>query len=491
MFIQYTANNGVYSIGSETLISLADFDSVQGGNLLTNPGDVSSWTTGNSATLSQEVNVEPNKVLKLTNGAASSGYGSQAVPTTANTYYLFRAYSYNNDSITSYISAGTTIAGTSLGISLASSDSKIHEILIKASGSTTYFTVANTATSGAISYWSNMEVIELQKLTSSNTISDLTVNALDLSVAGEIAKIPIHYNNDACAFGNYSTANTVTLAYNALLDPTTGAFSFATWFKREPNSAVEYLFARDSSTTAQRYYIRIETDGTITGGVDDNSTDRTATSTTTCDDYTWHQAAVTYSSGTVKLYIDKVLAATTTGTALSTITNTSATLSLGNNITAGSSFGGFLALTKIDIGTEWTETQITSMYDSESVLFDRDVVYSVVGNTINYTVYIEGISPNLLTDKVFNESRSGKRETFINNQKKSYNFNVLPYDDDQYKYAEHFLKTTEDGIQFTIDIHGSQYAPYKQLAVIKTSTNETQEYAGYNSWKYNFSVREV
>jgi hypothetical protein len=233
------------------------------------------------------------------------------------------------------------------------------------------------------------------------------------------------------------------------------------------------------------------------------------------NDNNWHFGAFVYDKdGNLTLYGDNgsVLGTVAVNASAASLANSNADFYIGISAAINNYFGGYIAGIKIDIGNTWTPTQIKTIYDSEAVLFERDALYSYVGQTINYSVHLEGINPSTKTEKVFNESKTGLRETFVRYQKKMYDFNIMPFSEENYRYAEHFLKTVENGLEFSIDIDGTQYAPYKPIDVIKTSSSETISYVGYNYkpidviktsssetisyvgynyWKYSFSVREA
>lgn len=102
----------------------------------------------------------------------------------------------------------------------------------------------------------------------------------------------------------------------------------------------------------------------------DGTTTRTITSTNAYNTGTWNKVDVTYTTnGTLSLYVNGQAAATAvTGSALASLTNTSAVLTIGNNYSANAPFPGSLALLKLS-ATVPTIDQLQWMYEQEKMMF--------------------------------------------------------------------------------------------------------------------------
>jgi hypothetical protein len=161
---------------------------------------------------------------------------------------------------------------------------------------------------------------------------DRTANDNGLGVYGSIDKTLVASRATIVGYSNFSASNYLEQPYNSDFDPGTDAFTWLGHFNESANSAIEVLFERDSAATAQRVTIQMNADGTISFTCDDDTTVRTATTTNTYDDGNDHIIECEYSAGTLSIYIDAVLTATTTGAALLTLTNTSAVLRFGLDV---------------------------------------------------------------------------------------------------------------------------------------------------------------
>ena len=220
---------------------------------------------------------------------------------------------------------------------------------------------------------------------------------------GELNKTAVATGAELMGYSGWSPSNYATLPYTSDLDNGTDAFKYQVHLKEAANSAVEVIFERDSATTTQRITAQVNADGTVSFICDDDTTVRTATSTGTVDDSTWHKLEFEYSAGTLNIYIDNVLDGTATGAALLTLSNATAVLNVGLDVQGANPLtNGTLALFKTT-KTIGTTANRTSDYQAELPLFQASAACTLSGSSdsvlaLDYDEHIEKVT--VLTDVI-------------------------------------------------------------------------------------------
>ena len=173
------------------------------------------------------------------------------------------------------------------------------------------------------------------------------------------------------AYSGFSNSNYIREAYSTDLDFGTGEWSASAWIKVDTlDTTTNYypIFER-SFSSGPSYSIGIEGTGKLKAVVYDGTTTRIALSTNLLSTGYWYKVRVNYTTdGAVTIYASGQQYATATGTALLTLNNANAVLTIGNNYSLNSPFPGSLALIKIS-GTVPTSEQMQFAYEQEKQMF--------------------------------------------------------------------------------------------------------------------------
>ena len=263
--------------------------------LVTNGGfdtDTSGWA-GDDATLS----VVANR-LRVTS-IVDYGKASQSITTTIGKTYTLNVDSIAGTSVDHFVKIGTTVGGSEI-----------------------YNSGETTVTSHSIVFVA----------TSTSTSISVQAGSPTASEYADFDNISVKEKGNIVAYSGFSADNFLEQPYDVGMDYSTSEFNFVFWLKEAANTVVEVILERDSATTAQRITAQVNADGTISFTCDDSTTVRTATSTATVDDGVWHNYLCIYDgTGGVYIYQDgnETPIASSTGAALLTLSNLSATLTIG------------------------------------------------------------------------------------------------------------------------------------------------------------------
>jgi len=360
-------------------LSDTDTTNVTGSELITN-GDFASnsdWTARGDTGLSISGG-QATITLTTTNGEIH-----QNLPTLSAGTYVFSVERVGGTETNIYVSLQDATSGTSR-----------YTLLIESNISNgTYsatVTIPSTESNLRVAiygyFWGgshNGYTLILDNVSLRIAEEDRSVNENGLQVFGTVTKSAVATGAELVAYSGWSNSNYLQQPYNSDLDFGTGDFSVMGWIKLNSNSTVEYVISRDSyASTASRFGVYIDSDGHANFLVDDNTTDRRALGTISIDDSIWHHLVGVYDgSGGVYIYLDGILNASTTGSALNTINNSSAELAFGNYGGAGSALAnGSLALWRVSASAPSAE-QIKKMYEDEKVLFQENAACSLYGSS--------------------------------------------------------------------------------------------------------------
>lgn len=330
------------------------------------------------------------------------------------------------------------------------------------------------------------------------TVSDVSGNSPvhNASITGSLTRAVVASNSTTVAWSGFDVSNYITEAYSSVFDPSTNDFSGGVWIKRNTISSSEQIFKRDSVSTGNYYQLWMTSTGAISFAVYDGTTTRTVTSTITIDDNLWHKINYVYdaSTGTLYLYLDGSLDNSATGSVLNTLSNATAIFRIGISTSTTSPFGGSITGFQLDIGNAWTAQRILTQYNNESLLFEQYALFSIIGNSYNYSEGLANSNIGQTVRKSYKETLSGKIKTVIHNNKRVYSYNTIPFINTSLASAYHFLRSTESGT-FTFDERGSAGSPDNPITVYKVSSSEkiariqNSKY-GSDRYQYSFSVRQ-
>lgn len=337
---------------------------------------------------------------------------------------------------------------------------------------------------------SNSVLAAIMTDTAADIDVDQSGNSNNLTENGTLTTAVVETGAGAIAASGFSSSNYLERAYDADFDPGTAGLSAQIWFKHPGISvAADYIFMRDSATTAQNYLLAMNATGTIYSQVDDNTTVRSVTTSASYDDDLWHLAIMVFDGTTLYLYIDGVLVGSSTGSALLTLSNVSAILRIGRRTDATNEpWGGSLAGFELDIGNQWTAQRVRTIYDNEKVLFEQYEPYSQVGATVGYEIGLSNSIPGVESKKAVNTSQSGKQTGFTWYQKNTFNCSsILVQGLAARGKMRKFLRSTELD-SFTFDEVGTEAAADNPITVYRTGGGLTRQPPDF--FQLNFSVRE-
>lgn len=203
------------------------------------------------------------------------------------------------------------------------------------------------------------------------TITDRSYKSSALTVVGSPTLAAVATGADLSALSGFSASNYLTQAYSADLDFGDADFAVAFWLKEAPNSAVETIIERDSTSSNQRITVQITSGGILQFITDDGTDVVTCSSVAVVDDGFWHHVVAVMRGTTMELWIDGLLVATANGAAVDSLSNASAILRVGvdcQSSPANPLTNGSLALVRLS-ATAPTPKQIRRMYLDESALF--------------------------------------------------------------------------------------------------------------------------
>lgn len=322
-------------------------------------------------------------------------------------------------------------------------------------------------------------------------VPDLSLNADGLEVHGQITKTAVATGAGTVWFNNFSTVNRLLQPYNTNLDAGTSGFCGHFWFKSGAVASLQVMVDRAvSGTTAQRFLLYMNTPGTLSFAVDDDTTIRTALTTQEYDDDEPYFCAFDFDGSTLTLAIDGEVVEVATGAALNTLTDADAVLSIGANSSGTQAFGGSIALFQLHIGQNYTAQQMRTIYDNEKVLFQPYEPFAVIGDLVDYEPELgANWTPTPLTKQESTETLDFSRTTVNWGNRLQYDFDVVPFPRTELGKALKFIRSTE-GPAFVIDFEGSAASPVHPIDVIKTSNSEPVP--NNTSWhSYSCQVRTV
>lgn len=349
--------------------------SLSGAELVTNgtfDTDISGWTDASESGGSIAWNASGYLDLITGTTNANEGKAQQVVTTVAGKQYVMTF---------DVISGGGIIINGSATYEVGTG----HTYYFTAVGSATAITVRNFSNISGTSSVDNVSVIE--------ALPDHSVTGLGFKTTGTINRTAVASGATMTALSGFSPSDYPEQPYNSSLNVGTGAFVAKGAFKMAASAAQETIFERDSATTAQRFTLDVTSSGYLRFTVDDNTTVRTATGNRAVDDGVWHTFWAYYDgSGGVYIILDGDAHASATGSALLTMTNTSAVVRLGLTVSGSSPFtNGFLC--SFSIGTsipsaiqaKWADYVEKKLFQPDAEAFLAGASNTVLG--VAYDAY--------------------------------------------------------------------------------------------------------
>lgn len=330
---------------------------------LTGSGNVAAWTVPSNWTKQPSISISySSPTLSITgNGTSSNVYFFLPITVVANTTYTFT------------ITFGTF---NSSGFVINTAQYTVGSALVNITGSAGTYTYTFNSGSATTVYLQSYQVS-----TSPTTITnfdmrladpDRSVNNQGLQVFGTITKSAIDTGNDLVAYSGWSNSNYVEQPYTSLLDYGTGDFYYTFWIKTDASAAYSsntYVFERSSvSDVSSR---RVEVRASSPSNLQVYSANTTVNDTVPITAGEWSKFDWVRRSGTMFIYVNGLFVSSIT--LASTVSDTSATLVIGNRAYFSPRNSGLSTTTKLALfktsATAPSDVQILKMYNDERELF--------------------------------------------------------------------------------------------------------------------------
>ena len=267
-------------------------------------------------------------------------------------------------------------------------------------------TMAGSRIEIASSGGGNMEYFELDDVVITKTEPDRSSSQFGtgLQIAGTVTKTPVAPGAELMGYSDFTASDGLVQLYTSDLEPSTGDYSVALWFKTSATNNEQTLLRRFGNPTVTGGFLlrMVSSSSGIQWYTRDTSSNvGQITTTNALDDNVWHQIVGTRKGATMSLYIDGELYDTEATSADSHDAGTTAKLHVGVENTAN--IGVFanpasvstLALARYSL-TAPTPQQIKKMYDDEKMLFRENAKASLHGTSNSVTALSYDASTELL-----------------------------------------------------------------------------------------------
>lgn len=305
----------------------------KGANLVPNGGfdtDVSGWSTVVPATVSWDAGM-----LRLTINAAPSAQSQVYSPyfdTVPGVEYEIRTTILPSSGGTCYISPSpSTVYNNNLVNATTGGVAKVTFV------ATTTSTRIEAICYGTYILFDNFEVYR--------RVHDRTRFTAVADFYGTLAGAPAADGAELSVVSGWSATNYLREAYASALDFGTSGFTVSARVRYSANQAGTIIHRGFSS--GAYLSLGVDDNGRLVATVSDGTTTRTATSPTVWSLDALVEVNATFDGSTLALYVQRDLVASATGTALSTLANASAVLTIGNNYQLDSAFPGSIGAVKL------------------------------------------------------------------------------------------------------------------------------------------------
>lgn len=423
---------------------------------------------------------------KATHSAGTSSELNQPAALTVSSYikFIFTVSGLTAGNVTPRISGGTNVDGVAI-----TANGTYEKILKVVTGNNTLGFVCSSTFVGSIS---NVKVISCETLTSSNNISDISVNSDDLNVIGEVIKSAINVQSETVSFGNFANGNYIEQPYSANLDFATGDIGIIFWLRVDKNGSIKTVFDRNDTVGAAYFTGFVSASGVFNFQVSDGTTTRTAQTSVAVDDGLWRLISCNFASvtGSLSVYVNTILNNTVTGSVLLTINNALATFIIGLDTVLKNKplTNGMVAFLKVVPGI--TQTQINTIHENESHLIKRLAPFRRVGDQYTLTAQSSVNQPILGKTGFFNRAIGGSIESFKNSDEDfiAVNSNNIELDD-MPKWRD-LIKSTDNQQTFTF-LPGENFEPDEEtlVSIEGSPTEQRQGSTRFHNIDFKLRVR--
>ena len=380
-YLTNTYNSG-WMVGDIRGAWLADTvaETVSGAELVTNGTftvDAAGWTAGNAATLAVVAGE-----LTVTNAGATNGYATQVVTTVVGKSYRASCIAMSGLGTSANLYVGSATASNNITSASTTSITRVPiSVQFIATGTTTYISVLNFATSGMTNTYNNISVIECA--------ADRSVKANPLTVYGQLSKTQAASGNNMVAYSGFSMKNYMEQPYSANLDYGTGDFYYGFWGTFGGPGWDEYPWSRTSITPVLGD-IQFRWGGSANPGFEWYNGSAWVGVVSTSSLYSngpYHKMEVVRRSGVIYLYANGVQIATATFTGS---VSSASPFRIGNSLSPSSTVyalsyhTGNLALLRTS-ATAPSADQIAYMYETERKLFEPGAQCTIDGSSTAVT----------------------------------------------------------------------------------------------------------
>ena len=355
-------------------------ETVSGPELVTNGTftvDAAGWTAGNAATLAVVAGE-----LTVTNAGATNGYATQVVTTVVGKSYRASCIAMSGLGTSANLYVGSATASNNITSASTTSITRVPiSVQFIATGTTTYISVLNFATSGMTNTYNNISVIECA--------ADRSVKANPLTVYGQLSKTQAASGNNMVAYSGFSMKNYMEQPYSANLDYGTGDFYYGFWGTFGGPGWDEYPWSRTSITPVLGD-IQFRWGGSANPGFEWYNGSAWVGVVSTSSLYSngpYHKMEVVRRSGVIYLYANGVQIATATFTGS---VSSASPFRIGNSLSPSSTVyalsyhTGNLALLRTS-ATAPSADQIAYMYETERKLFEPGAQCTIDGSSTAVT----------------------------------------------------------------------------------------------------------
>jgi hypothetical protein len=304
-----------------------------------------------------------------------------------------------------------------------------------------------------------------------------------LTVFGSITKSPVATGSEIVGYSGWSTSNYFEQPYNSDLDYGTGDYFFAGWFNTTTGG---YIFDRnDSGGIGPRTYCFIDS-----SSINFRVPGATAIAAQDYTDDNWHFLVGLVSSSVSYIYIDGILADSSSGA--TTINNGSATLTYGIRYDHTQDiFDGIITAQRTGAYAP-TESQILDWYNKEKGMFKEQGVFRINGNSYQEDLLLTGL--NRRQNTVSNKSMSigGQTEDLIDRDDTTWAVTSYPIPKDDLPDWREFLWSVRGGESFTWDAYGTVAASDDPVTAVLEDRTYTESRLGLEPYfNISFNVRET
>lgn len=278
-----------------------------------------------------------------------------------------------------------TIANYSAGAILLDVDGATVVAAQNADGTYTGTFVAGSASVAVEVQASGTTTASVSSITIRRAYPDLSPANNGAVINGTLTAAAVETGADLYALSGFSGSNYLEVPYSSDFDMGTGDFAMGAWVKTSADGSQTIIDRRNADGSAPRIvlYATGSTEDIAALISDGSNSEFTSASNASLSGGDWVFALCVLRGDTLEVWRNARLADSIDASAVGSLTNTSAILSIGVNANETSPWGGSIALPRIVKGYAPTPEQIRQMYRDEAPLFREDAKAFLPSDTVN------------------------------------------------------------------------------------------------------------